>query len=343
MPEMVDVFTPDAFNVHTMTAAINSAPFVPGRIGQMGIFEESGIPTLTAVIESQNGTLGLLSPTPRGGPGQTTDKEKRTIRSFVVPHFQHDDAIMADEVQGVREFGTTGQLRTVQNFMNQRIASRVPYFDATLEFQRVGAVKGVITYADSSTLDLFAEFGVSQIGEIDFDLDNANPASGVLRKKCATVTRAVADELGALPYTGLRAICGDAFFDDLLAHKEVVDSYKNTPMAQVLREGYLRPNGQKVYGAFEFGDIVWENYRGSVGGTAFVDANKCHIFPEGVPGLFKTWFAPADYWETVNTIGLPRYAKPIMMPNGKGMSLEMQSNPLSICTRPRTLIKGKRT
>ena len=40
---------------------------------------------------------------------------------------------------------------------------------------------------------------------------------------------------------------------------------------------------------------------------------------------------------------MPRYTVPIMMDNQKGMRLEMQSNPLSICTRPRVLLKGKRT
>ena len=31
-----------------------------------------------------------------------------------------------------------------------------------------------------------------------------------------------------------------------------------------------------------------------------------------------------------------------LMDNGKGMRLEMQSNPLSICMRPKVLIQGKR-
>jgi hypothetical protein len=59
--------------------------------------------------------------------------------------------------------------------------------------------------------------------------------------------------------------------------------------------------------------------------------------------LFRTVYAPADYIETVNTIGLPRYAKQYPMPNDKGISLEMQMNALNYCTRPRVLIKGKTT
>ncbi len=155
--------------------------------------------------------------------------------------------------------------------------------------------------------------------------------------------RSITDELGGVAFLGIHAFCGDAFFDDLLSHPEVVASYRNTDMASVLREGYVYPNGNKVYGAFEFGGIVWENYRGRIGSTAMVHTDKCHLFPVGAPGLYSTVYAPADYVETVNTIGLPRYSRQYAMENGKGINLEVQINPLSYCTRPRTLVQGKRT
>lgn len=340
---MLDIFNSDAFGVVSLTDAINEVSFVPGRISQMGLFQEQRVNTTSIAIEKKGDILVLIPPTPRGGPGTTVDKAKGTIRNLSVPHFEINDAIMAEEVQGIRAFGTENQLETVQMKVAERMQSHSQSHAATEEYARVGAVKGVVTYADASTLDLFSEFGVSQETEVDFDLDNGSPAAGALRKKCATVARLVATNLGGLPFTGMHAICGDAFFDDLLAHAEVRDTYLGTSMAQVLREGYVRPDGSKIYGAFEFGDIVWENYRGSVGGTTFVDTNKCHIFPEGVPGLFRTVYSPADYIETVNTLGRRLYAKMFEMPNGKGVNFDVQMNSLQYCTRPKTLIKGKRT
>lgn len=342
---VLNIFQDDAFSVIQLTDAINKIPFVPGRAGMLVPWDEQGVSTLTVMIEEIEGVLTLVDPTPRGGPGTTVAKERRTARSLTIPHYQVDDAIYADEVQGIRAFGQETMVDTVQGLVNRRQLSHVQQrLDPTLEYQRIGAVKGVILNGSGSTLyNLFTEFGVSQIGEIDFDLDAASPGSGVLRKKCAGVVRAIADVLGGTSFVGVHAFCGDAFFDDLLAHKEVVESYKGTPMAQVLREGYVYPNDQKINGAFEFGGIVWENYRGSVGSQKFVDTDKCHIFPVGVPGLFRTVYAPADYVETVNTIGLPRYSRQYMMPNGKGVSLEVQMNALNYCTRPRTLIQGKRT
>ena len=60
-----------------------------------------------------------------------------------------------------------------------------------------------------------------------------------------------------------------------------------------------------------------------------------------MPGLFRTYYAPADYIETVNTIGRRLYAKQYDMPNGKGVHLDTQMNALNICTRPKVLIQGK--
>jgi hypothetical protein len=52
----------------------------------------------------------------------------------------------------------------------------------------------------------------------------------------------------------------------------------------------------------------------------------------------------ADFVETANTIGLPRYAKQAVDQQfARWVMLHVQSNPLPICTRPRVLIKGKRT
>ena len=53
-------------------------------------------------------------------------------------------------------------------------------FSITEEHARLGAVMGIVTYADDDTLNLFTEFGVSQEAEINFDL--ANKKDGDLRK-----------------------------------------------------------------------------------------------------------------------------------------------------------------
>lgn len=333
---MLDIFNQDAFSVISLTQAINKIKHVPRQISAMGLFESTGIATTTVVIEEKEGSLEMVSPSARGGPGNTQGLNRRVIRSFAVPHFELNGSVMAEQVQGVRAFGSETALETVQGKVAEIMQQHRQTFEATLEYHKIGAVKGVITYADGTTHNLFTEFGVSQETEVDFDLDNASPAAGALRKKCAAVVRQMQDILDGIPLQGIRCICSKEFFDDLIAHPEVRDTYLGYVAAQELRGGY-------AYGSFTFGGITFEEYRGSVGGTRFVAADKAHLFPVGVPGLFKTVFSPADYIETVNTIGVEYYAKQYAMPNGKGVWFDTQTNQISYCTRPQVLIPARRT
>ena len=335
---VLDVFNQNAFSVLALTDAINKIPFVPGRAGQVYPWNESGVATTSIMLEDVEGVLTLVNPTGRGGPGTTVPKAKRTARILGIPHYQVDDALMAEEVQGIRAFGQESTVQALQSQINQRATEHVQLrLDPTLEYQRIGALKGIILNGDGSTLyNLFTEFGVTQETEHDFDLDNGAPATGALRKKCTAVVRQIATNLGGTPYGMIHAMCGDAFWDDLIAHKEVRDTYLNQAEAAQLR-------GNAAYEILDYGGIRFENYRGAVGATAFVNTDKCHFAPVGVPGLFRTVYAPADYVETVNTPGLPRYSRQYAMPNGKGISFESQMNALSYCTRPKTLIVARRT
>lgn len=336
---MLDIFNDDAFGVVSLTDAVNKTPFVPGRAGAVAAWSEDGVSTTTIAVEEVAGELKLVSPTPRGAPGTSVGKEKRSVRSLRIPHYQIDDGIMADEVQGVRAFGQESQVETVFGLVNRRMAQHVAWrIDPTLEHQRIGALKGIIVDGDGNTVyNLFTEFGVSQMTEVDFDLDAGSPTAGALRQVCDDVARDVADELGGVGFSGLHAFCGKTFWQNLIAHSEVREVY----LASQTRA--LELINPMAYRSIRIGDVTFEEYRGAVGGTAFVHTDKCHIFPVGVPGLYRTVYAPADYIETVNTPGLPRYAKQYRMPNDKGVSLEVQSNALSYVTRPRVLVKGKRT
>jgi hypothetical protein len=72
-----------------------------------------------------------------------------------------------------------------------------------------------------------------------------------------------------------------------------------------------------------------------------VPTDKAYFYPEGVEGLFEIYFAPADTFETVNTLGVPLYAR--MIPDrdrDELVHLEIESDPLPICTRPPSVAFG---
>lgn len=345
MPEILDIFSQDAFGLVSMTDAINKQPFIPGRLGQLGIFEPMGVMTDKISIEEYDGKLGLLNTQPRSGPASKYTPSKRKVRVLPAPHIPFDTHVAADEVRGVRVFGSSDQLQAVQTIVNQRLGEMVGYHDATLEYHRIGAVKGTILDADGSTLyNLFTEFEVTQETEVAFDLSAGSPAAGAVRKKCHSIIRLIRKHLGATPMSGVMCICGSAFFDDLVSHTEVAKAYErwmeNGQQGEFLRKQLV---GQFTGIPFNYAGIFFEEYVGSVNDSDFVHTDKAHFFPVGVRGLFKTYFAPSNWISDVNTIGLPRYAKIVREdPADRYVSVMTQQNPLNICTRPKVLIQGKR-
>lgn len=335
---MQDVFSQDAFGFVALTDAINKIPFVPYRASQVVDWNETGVPTTTVAFEQVSNVIELVSPSPRGGPGATRDKPKRQVERIEIPHFELNAGVNADEVQGVRAFGMGSVMQTARDKVAEVQAVQARDLDATLEYQRIGAIKGIITYADSSTVDLFDKFGVSAQTEVDFNLDSSAD-DGALLATCMAVQRTIARALGGTPYSGIYAFVSDEFWDALMSNTERRKTYQ-AQNAAALREG-------SAFGAYSFGGITFENYRGGTGTeeslNPFIEANKAYLFPVGVPGLFRTVYAPADYWSTVNTIGLPRYSRLKMWENEKGVQIDSQMNPMSYCTRPRALVKGKKT
>lgn len=334
MPTL-DIFNDDAFSLSSMTAKVNKLPYVPGQVSKSKLFAEDGVATLTVMVESRDGKLSLIEPSPRGGPGENVLKDKSELRSFVIPHYQRDDAIMADEVQGVRAFGTETELQTVEETVNAKMERHTRDLDSTLEFSRIGAVKGIVLSKSGATLsNLYTEFGIAAAPDYNFALDNANT---LVRQKSEELVIMIEDELEA-PYTGIHAWCGKDFWQSLVNHKSVRETYL---YAQKVNEQLQRSTD-----TIEIGGITYERYRtgkkatAAAGGNAFIAANECRVVPMGVPDLFITRFAPADYMETVNTKGLPRYAKQFRMKNDKGVELEVQSNHISLCTQPNVLRKG---
>ena len=325
---MLDIFKDDAFSLTSLTAAINAMQYKPGRLGELGLFEESGISTTTAVVESVNGELRLLPSSERGAPATQGKGDKRKVRSFVIPHIPHDDTVLAAEVQNVRQFGSEDALQGVQTVINSRLMRMNANHEVTLEFLRLGALKGMIVDGDGSTVlyDLFTEFGVTQQTH-DFKFSSTTTD---VRIQTVKTRRKVDAALGTQPYSGLRALCGADFYDGLVGHKSVKEAYERFQAGEALR------NDPKA--GFRFADVNWEEYRGSVGDNEFVASNEAYLYPEGA-GIFKTWFAPADFVETINTIGLPRYAKQKLMDFEKGVNIHTQSNPLPINLRPRAVIK----
>ncbi len=327
-------FEHDAFNLVSLTKAINILPNNYGRIRELNLMPGKGVRTRTILVEEKNGILNLLPTMPPGSPGTVGSSGKRKVRSFVIPHIPHEDVILPEDYEGVRAFGTENQFQTLASIVNDKLQTMKNKHAITLEWLRMGALKGQILDADGSLIyDLFNEFEITQT-VIDYELDNDNTE---VLTKCMETNRAIEDNLKGEVMTGVRALCSPEFFDAFVTHPKVEDAFKYHSEAS----SRLGEDNRK---GFKFGGIIFEEYRGQATDPdgnihRFIASGEAHAFPEGTMNTFETLFAPADFMETANTLGLEIYAKMEPRKFGRGMDLHTQSNPLPICYRPGVLIK----
>ena len=331
---LTETFGATKFTMASMTRSILKLPYSPGRIGQMGLFQERGVTTRHIVVEEKNGVLTILGTKPVGTKGQQLNvPTKRTERGFLIPHIPYDDTILAESIQGIREFGTEDRLQSPTTVVNDKQTDMRQAHEVTHEWLRMGAINGVSLDADGSSViyNWRTEFETGAEQTVDFDW-GASGGPDVL-SKCLAAKRLVESALG-VGIAGVRVHCfvTSGFFDNLIAADAVKETYAGWTAAKTLRQDNRR--------MFEFGDIVFEEYDIAVDGVSFIAANTARFFPVGVPGLFIARYAPGNFMGAVNTMGKKIYSSQKVLDHDAGIEIHTESNPLFMCVRPHCLVKG---
>ncbi|ODN70214.1 major capsid protein [Methylobrevis pamukkalensis] len=337
----MDVFKNDVFSAVSLTAAVDKIGYVPGFLSSLpGLYVPTPVRTTDVFIEERSNAPALIQTSPRGAPPKQKARELRTARSFQTLRLAQSSTIQSSEIQNIRAFGSETELEQVQVEVARRLSLMRADMELTRENMLLGMVQGVVTDADGTPLYNWAtEFQQTIPAELDFDLDNAAPASGVVRKKCNEVVRSITRGLKGMGGNAVRIVglCGDAFWDDLTAHSEVRETFLNTQMAASLREG-------NAFEQFTFGGITFVNYRGTDdGSTVAIGTDKCKFFPLNA-GIFPMAFAPAEPFDFANTLGREFYSWMVYdRDRNMWVQPEMYSYPLPVCVMPQALHRAKRT
>jgi hypothetical protein len=317
----------------SLTSAINLLPNMYGRTEELKLFPQKSVHTRSIAVEERNGVLSLLPTQNPGAPSTYGSSDKRKLRSFTIPHIPHDDVVLPEEVQGIRAFGSETELQAMANVITDHLQSMRNRHAITLEHLRMGALKGIVLDADGSALvNLYDEFGITP-KVVSFALGTTTTD---VKKKCLEVLRHIEDNLRGEYMTSVRCLVSPEFFDALTSHKNVKEAYDRWQDGAAFRDD--------MRSGFTFGGITFEEYRGQATDPTgavrkFIAEGEGHCFPIGTSESFVTYFAPADFNETVNTLGLPIYAKQCPRKFDRGTDLHTQSNPLPMCLRPGILVK----
>lgn len=338
----MNVFNQDAFSAISLTAAVDKIDYLPSALSVMpGLIVPDPVRSEVIWIEERSTGFVILPFSPRGAAPHQTGGDTRKARAFGTLRYGDASRITASELFTIRAFGSETALKTLQLEVGRRQQKIQNNNQFTKEYHIFNLVTQAKVLDADGTLkyNWATEFGQTIPTEIDFDLDNATPASGIVRKKCTAVRRSMQIALkGVGTAREVVGLCGDAFWDDLVSHPEVLKTYENWAAASDLRNGFA-----KEWQTFRYGDITWINYRGTDDGTFGVGTDKVKFFPLG-SGIFRWAQSPGEKFEHLGTLGKESYSW-MVTDKDRDMwaDVELYSYPLPVCTMPSALHQGRRT
>lgn len=331
-----------------LTQEVNRIPNTFGLVNELGLAPIEGKASRFVRIDFRDGVIHVLSAEPLGGNGQLTPDDDQSGVIMEIPHFPHFESIRVGDVDSVLQV-FNGQVvpasldREVQIKLNKIRRNH----NITLEFIRLGMLKGLIKDGKGRTLyDLFDVFGITK-KTIDFTLGTGGTD---VREKCEEVNDHVMENLKGETSSGVEALVSPSFFGKLIKHENVEKFWLQAQNSAEHRQLNRERRGGNWGRVFEFGDILWREYKGSlpvkaangsVSQVANVEAGKAHAYPSGTQEMMRTFEAPVHHIERTNqapendTI----YISTEPLKHGEGIEMKSQSNRLAVCKQPECLVE----
>lgn len=313
----MDFYT-DFFNANELIASIAKAPYIPGRLADPAIFSTRQLAGTKLSLEDQAlNDAELLTATPRGTPSKAQVLERRAVHTFETSHYRKDGAVYADEVLNARAVGVTAARESMVTRRDEVMAKLRRDIDLTHESLRITTLNSPSNAFGNAPASAAVAFGATD--------------SAIRSAIFNNIIKPMESALKGIPYSGLLALCDDTFWAGLIESKTIKETYLNQVQASALRGSTT----EQVI----FGGVTFERYRGV--GSTVISSGKAKVIPVGVSELFIQAFAPADTMDQVGAgaMGQPYYANAYPIDDGnRGVYIEMQTNPVMVCTRPQAVL-----
>lgn len=328
------------FKVSDWTEELLVVPNMYGMIQQMGLFDVEGVATHSVSFEEINQSLGLIGDRPRGERNNVSKDYSRKIRAYSIPHFPLDDAISPRDIQGKAAYGGsgTGAVEVIDQVRARKLERIRRMHAQTLEVARVKTLTSGDIYAPNGTVagNFYTDFSVTR-KVVDFVLGTG--ATEVLLKQEEVIAH-IQDNLNTGDVvTNIIGLCSPTFFNKYITQTGVKAAYSQYSSSQEpLRDRITYGSG--LNRTFTHGSVVLIEYRAAVDGSVFIPDGDCYFMPLGTVDVFKTYFGPAERFDTVNTIGVEAYMFEFMNQTNTEIQLQSETNFINIIRRPQVVVRA---
>lgn len=337
------------FGVFALSEAIIQWPAQFGLLSNweslfgMPLFGEKGIPETVVRVDVKKKDLHIIPSTPRGTPGIKDTVDQRGIKIFPTFRHQLDGTLLADEFQNVRAWGTDAQLDVIEDRVMEKQFDQQRKQMQTLEYLRWGALRGTVYDADgvSELYNVYDMMGEQQ-KTIDFHMGQAGDP---IQDATDELLDHMELEAGGEPIDGVVVITSPGYHKKLMANDAFRQAYNYFAGAP------YNPNRQNMRRPFEHKGVYYLRHNGRAkylapDGTesthVFIPDNEAIAIPLGTQQVFRSYFAPADRVETVNTVNEwnnRMYSWIELMKGNKGFEVYSQQNPLNLVLKPRLVVR----
>jgi len=343
------------------TEEVNELDNQYGALNAANYFQGKGVSTESVVFDKETQNTTLIPRTDRRGGKQSTGKDRKIETfSLALPYFNHVDYITPQDIQGHRKAGTPDQVQDLASAVADKLEDMRLAADQTQEFMKIQAIKGVSIDPDGGVLaNMFDEFSITQ-KTIDFALDDANTD---VDAKIALLKRTIAKDAKSGGRVGrIEVMVSPEFFDKLVSHPKIREAYLHYQVqnnrSDVLRSDLATFETWGVVDTFEHKGILFWSYDaefniddgdgtettvrgiGQVGGIGDdVQVDVGYSIVNGMKGLYRGYFGPANTLSGANGVGQESFAYQYTDPKDKFHEMELEMSPLYIMTKPQLSIK----
>lgn len=335
------------------TDSLQVIPNTVGITNALGLFQNDPRSQKNVEITRTTRRNSLLEDRNWDERNQTIAGREADSLLLKIPHFPADDAISPNDIDGVVAAGSlaeTAELETVASVRAEKMIDLREAHGLTLEAARMQLITQGTTYAPRSTVvtNFYDEFGITR-EEIGLTLAAADdPRTGVNEAKRAVRAGLTGGQAGTV--RAFVALCSDSFYNALIQNAYVTDALKYVDQGQALNI-LLGNGGQAVNGLdarFEsvtlFG-ITWINagaagYEDDEGEfVPFVPEGDAYLLPVGVRNMFKTYYAPANRFSSVNRQAQMSYWFEYMNQKDDIIEIMTEQNFLNACLAPGAIVR----
>jgi hypothetical protein len=298
------------------TDVLAEVPKANYLLNDLGVFTPEYSSQKTIEIRQKVGNAHVLEDRNWDERNQTIAGGEVRSLQLKIPHFPLDDAITPNDVDGqvaVESLAAAMQLESVANVRASKMENLRAAHDLTMEVGRwqllvdgeVYSPKGTLRTSYGPTVNFYTEFGISRTeSQITTFAGTADPRAQLeaIRKAVLAGVRGVAGTARVV------ALCGTDYFNALLANGFVTNTLMSldVPLSRQLLLGNpeaFGPNGiyrtVNIFG-ITFIDAGEAGYDRNGTFVPFIEAKEARFMPVGIRGAFKTYFAPANRFSSIN-------------------------------------------